>query len=233
MVGDFLIAPKHCRLTNAFLFSFSLNLNTRYDLKDFYLLDSNQVLKVKFHWPFILKAEGKFSFFTKRKNLYQFSKVLKLRKFSWAGDSPNNFLVSYHYSISQELFLLVVEDRFTEIKNLFKGPLFFFGGHDDIDDVNRYLHRLWMGFNETNRATLSLPLKKDLFDLEVNESAFESYLFEKNEEDGRAAASSNFQREYAINYLQKDFQTHGSEDEFYKETKADLTFGLIFFKKVK
>lgn len=143
-----------------------------------------------------------------------------------------DFWVSYRYAISQEQFLLKVDDKFVAIKRLFKSPLSFFSDHD-VNDVNRYIYRLLKGFSEAHqKATLSLPLRKSMFDLEVDEEAFERYVAGRNEEDRKAAVSSNYQREYAVNYLQKAFQTHGSEDEFLNETSVDVSFSLIHFKKV-
>ena len=140
--------------------------------------------------------------------------------------------VSYHFTILLEQFMLKIDDKFVGIKRLFKSPLSLFSDHN-VNDVNRYIYRLLKGFvGAHQKATLSLPLRKPMFDLEVDEKAFESYVDELKAADQTAAVSSNYKREYAVNYLNNDYETHGSEAEFDNETRADISFSLIHFKKV-
>lgn len=220
---------KFQMLDSLFPFSFSLKLNMSYGLKQFYFSESPEVFRVKFHWSFISGDAGKFHFFTTRSNTMQFSKILKMRKFR----PYEYFVASYFYSISQELFLTQVSDKFQTMKRFFQNPLSFFSGHDDLEDVNVYLFRLLRGFKELhNKVTLSLPLSKDLFDLEVDEQAFEDYLSETDEADRWAPISSNYRREYAVNYLRNDYQSYANVNDIDNETRPDLSFSLIHFKKV-
>ena len=123
----------------------------------------------------------------------QFSKILKFNKLDrsdrWA---------SYQYAVSQELFQISFEDKFSSMKNFFKSPLsLFYSTAGDVNDVNRYLTRLLKGFKSAyHRATLNMPLRKGLFNLPIDDALFERYSSERFEQDRKAPVNSNYKREY-------------------------------------
>ena len=165
---------------------------------------------------------------THRTGTMQFSKILKINKF----ERRTNW-TSFQYAVSQELFQIRFEDKFSSMKNFFRNPNALFSSVGDINDVNFYLSLLLKGFRlKFNRATLNLPLRRCLFDRQIADDLFERYSAERFEQDRKMAAYSNFQREYAINYLNLKKTLYDSEDSFHNETAPDLSFNLIFFKKV-
>lgn len=208
-----------------------------YTLKQFYFLDSGEVLQVAFNKEFFRDRQT-IHFLTHRTNTMQFSKILKIRTFA-----STDALGDYHYYVSQELFLHRHFDRLYFIKNLFKNPLALFGSHDDVDDANGYLSRLSRGFKEAHKkVTLNLPIRKELFDLEIDENAFDHYFSDNYEQDERKPFSSIYQREFAINYYHRknkslDMREESDDKKGDKKggrnrAEPDFSFSLIHFKKV-
>ena len=161
-------------------------------------------MRIKFNYPFIQEA-GTVHFITHRSNTMQFSKILKIKNFDkFVKFTRHNGIRTAYYNwignqywISQELFLMCFEDKFASIRNFFKWPLSLFTEQDDIYDVNSYLVRLLRGFRKTHgKATLNLPLRRNLFDLPIDDALFVNYSTERFEQDRRAPISSNYQREY-------------------------------------
>lgn len=165
---------------------------------------------------------------THRTNTAQFSKILKINKVQRGAH-----WLSSQYAVSQELFQIRHEDKFSLMKQFFWNPYSLFYSVGDTNDVNSYLTQLLRGFKRKfNQTTLDLPLRKTLFDLQISDSLFERYSSERFEADSKASINSNFEREYAINYLNLKRTLHDTEDSFFNETEPDLSFNLIFFKKV-
>lgn len=101
-----------------------------------------------------------------------------------------------------------------------------FGGQNDVKDVNGYLARLLRGFKETyQKVTLNLPIRKDLFDLDIDEDAFDRYFSENYQQDEKRIVNSIYQREFAINYYHREKKS--------SDSKPDFSFSLIHFKKVR
>lgn len=198
------------------LSSISIGFNIDYGQQQYHFT-SGEVFRVKFKWPFIRRVRTAHFMTNHRTNRMQFSKVLKIIKFD-----NDSFWTSYKYFISQELFLIRFEDKFHLIRSSFKN-------HSPAD----YLRRLLEGFTETHRkATLLLPLREDLFHLQINDSLFENFS-EQFEQHSNSTGSSNFELEYAINFMHMEQKMYDvEEDEIRNETGPDLSFSLIFFKKV-
>lgn len=190
---------------------------------------------MKFHWSFISAGHDIFDFFTTRSKTTHSefghtSKILKMRKFL---PVDNYYPISYYYSISQELFLMRFEDKFQAMKRFFQSPLSIFSSDDLEEMTSSYLSRILKEFKEsTGKVTMNLPLRKRLFDQEIDDALFESYLSKTVEANQREPISSNYRREYAVNFLRKDFQSHATLNDIGDETRPDLVFSLIHFKKV-
>lgn len=211
------------------LFSFSMKFNISYNLKQFFFKTDGEVFKFKLNASFF-RVPKTIHFLTHRTNTMQFSKILKMRKFTPTNDSIDSSAgppIDFHYCVGQELFLIRHIDKFHFIKNLFRNPLSLFGSQvDDVHDVNGYLARLLNDFRETyEKVTLNLPIRKDLFHLEIDQPAFESYFNETYEHDQRRPVSSIYEREFAINYYRR-------ENKSLNAVGSDFSFSLIHFKKV-
>lgn len=220
-VESFFFLQKKC---------FSLQLKLTYDLSNLYL-SSNDVLKLNFNWSSVDELSV-MHFMAHLQKTMQFSKVLSVRFRTpdhhsyYNGKKYTNFH-RFSYSISQDLLSIRSEDKFSVIKQLFKSPMSLFYDQDDSNDPNSYLFRLLRGFKEAhNKTTLNLPLEKDRFDLEIDETSFDSY-FERFEQQRKPSVNTNFEREYPNLYLRRESRVH-----YFEQTAPDLSFNLIPFKKV-
>ena len=210
-----------------------MKLTTTYTIRQFsFQSTGGEVLRLKFNRTLLTSEEKTIHFMTKKANTMQFSKILKLIAYRVM---QNYFTTIYsHYSILQERFLLRFEDKFKLIKSFFRRPLSLFSGQEDINDLNGYLNRLLRGFKEKyNKVTLNLPIRANLFHLQIDDCLFQRHFSAVYEEDLKAPVSLNYEREYAINFL-RNFQIddYTTNEEYYESPHPDFTFSLTHFKKV-
>ena len=166
----------------------------------------------------------------------QFSKILKLNQF-WSSNSGSDSELDAdldipHYAILQELFLLRFEDKFAGVKKLFRSPVSLFYGHDDRMDVNSYISRLLNGFKDTyNKTALDLPIRKELFHMEIDKNnLFDNYSAQFHEQERKTPASQNYEREYAMNHLRDSSEGHPNTGPHFNH--SDFSFNLVIYKKV-
>lgn len=176
----------------------------------FYFKDNTEVLRINFQKS-ILEKKKKIYFLSRIKKTMQFSKLFEL-----IFKTPNK-----SYSIDQELFTIVQEDKF----NLIRNPLSLFYNESDQNDVDKYVDYLILNFkNKYNKSTLNLPLLKENFGLQINDTLFALYFNETDKFELNKPINSNFERQFATNYL--EFICDQSD------SRPNFTFNLIFFKKV-
>lgn len=156
------------------------------------------------------------SFFTKFKNSMQFSKVNEIN-----FKNEENMKNFNSFIVNQELFEIRFEDKFSFIKN----PFAFFYESIDVNDTDKYITKLMNNFRTIyNLTTLNLPLEREFFDLQIDDTAFEQYCDQlQNETERTKVVSSNYQRNYADNYLIM---------EWLKSNEFGFRFVPTFFEKI-
>ena len=110
----------------------------------------------------------------------------------------------------------VLTHKFQTIKN----PLSLFSGAYDANDVNRFTRRLLSGFRQTHgKVTRNLPIKRSLFDYEIDDGLFERY-FNETQSDARPANFNN-RRDFVINHSSQETKIAGQHD---------FVFSLLYLK---
>ena len=206
------LAIRTAFFQNRKCFYFSLN-ESEYRMEQFYYLPNGKVLELQFTEKFKSehKSIGPISFFLKQRGNYHFSKMLTL---DWSSMNV----------VKQELFEILHQDRFGEIKRLFSDPLSLFQTSVNLNDVGEYMASLLGSFKRRLRmATTSWPLieRNELFDLPIENEVFDQYCKQVQEHlDKRSAKNSNYRRTFFINHFSAE-----------RTGKADFQFELLFFKK--
>lgn len=200
---------------------FNISLNRVYYRNKFHFLLDTNVLRINFskHLPaaerFFIKGQHiKFFFLTKSRGKMELSKIIQFSM------NFNKFQISIDHEVQE----LRYEDRFNSLKLLLKDPLSLFHEEYDANDVDFSTRRLLSDFKEAHqKVTRNLPIRRSLFNYEIDDRLFEQYFNET--QAAPRHANFNYRREFAINHLRinmKIFERHAS----------DFLFRLTFFKKV-
>ena len=194
---------------------FKIVQDVEYDRSQLFHSSKLKILKV-FLKSFKYQGEQKvINFMTKFKNKMQFSKTIDLH---FQESSKKNI-----YTINQERFEIIRDDKF----NLIKNPLSLFYGENDLNDADKYLNKLMNYFtNKFSLQTTNLPIETPNFSDEIDDDLFEQYYLQvQNITDHQMPPNSNFRRSFTKSNLE--------HDSFRNSIKLpDISFGLIFFKKV-
>lgn len=199
-----LTSTKDIKIKNFYFLDkkcFLLRLEKTYGYNQFYFRDNNYVLRIYFR-----KDEDNLSqkvyFFPKNKGTSQVNQILKFQ--------------NGHYFIKQEQFHLKQYDKFSSIKN----PLSIYDENESLDV--KYLDKLFDKFKETfNLVTMNLFIKKNNFNVEVNDEIFEQFFVQiQNLTDMQSIKNLNFERLFIeTNY------------EIRMQHQLSFEFSLVFFKK--
>ena len=189
---------------------FKLKQEVEYDWKLFYFENQkNEVLKIYFKRPFIHQNNTMTHLMSRVENSMQFTKIDLILKVEG--------IEKYSYSIYQEPFELIHNDKF----NFIKKPLSLLYGENDVNDPDRYLKRL-TNFKR-GLSTLNLPLEEEAFNDEIDDDLFEQYYLQvQNITDYQTPTNSNYKRIFATNYF---------DDYDLDIYKPDISLNLIGFKK--
>ena len=173
---------------------FGLMLNRSYPNDQFYFFFDRSVLQVHFERSFVAATKPIAHFMTKVRDSMHFSRVAPLKLFRYQHAAI--------FSIVHSTILVRCEDKFAKIKNFFQSPLSLLYGVNDLHDAKGYLRRLLSNFRlaSDNRVTSNLPITKKLFSFEIDDEAFDRYYHDvQNLSDRSSPASSNYEREFAVN----------------------------------
>lgn len=198
-------------------FYFKLH-QSEYRQEQFYYREDGTVFELQFKNEFKQShlKETNVSFFLRQTGTYHFSKMLMLHRLNRKSVNV----------LKQELFETIYQDRFDQIKRLFRDPLSLFGESVNLNEVGEYITSLLGSFKQRlQMVTTSWPLKerKELFDLTIENELFEQYCRQVQEKlDERSPKNSNFRRTFFINHF------NNRNDP---SAKADFRFELLFFKK--
>lgn len=185
-----------------------------YGRNQFHFAVNTEVLKVTFNRSFIEQNRAIVYFLTQNRHSMQLSKILN---FSF----KDQFGKSVSYTVNQESFEMIYQDRF----NLLKNPLSLFYDSNDSNDVTSYLRKLIGNFKAThNRLTLNLPIKQKDFDYLIDDDLFDRYIDEIEKSDDRRPAQPNFKRLFAINHLRTEEKKRQNDPDFYLQ--------FVYFRKV-
>lgn len=194
---------------------FEIRQNVIYRPLQFYLSDNDQVLRMQLNRSLIEDKDQIISFLTKLKKTQQFSKLLNLVFIELSIPKPPKLLSNH---IRQNGFEIVSYDQFSWIKNL----LALFIGVNEHADKKQNLNRMIYDFEKNyNLEMVSLSIQQlnsesdndlmKLLDKILKKKSFHS------------SHNSNYQKLFAINYLEKKELTNNC---------SDLSFSLGFFRRV-
>lgn len=95
----------------------------------------------------------------------------------------------------------------------------------NLNDANLYIRNLVRNFRKAhNKVTFKLPIEKENFGLQIDDKLFDEYLRKTQSVFDRSApVNLNYRRDFAINHLRRNLR---------KRKLPDITFFLIFFKKI-
>ena len=173
-----------------------------------------EILKIFLLRSLVYQEQKVVNFMTKFKSRMQFSKTIDLHFLNPRRKKA--------YTIDQERFKIIRNDKF----NLINNPLSLVYGENDLNDADKYLNKLMIYFaNRFNLQTTNLPIQKSDFSDEIDDDLFEQYYLQvQNITDHQMPPNSNFKRSFAKNNLEQYI--------FVDNKLPDISFGLIFFKKV-
>lgn len=198
---------------------FNLSLNRVYYRNEFHFTIESHVLKINFskHAPRGVRFPGReyvIHLMTKSKGKIELSKIVKF---------PMDFS-AFQTSVSHEVKEVRFEDKFNMLKRLFKDPLSLFQDEHDPNDVDFFIRNLLRNFwKKHQKVTSNLPIRRSLFNSEIDDRLFESY-FNQTETNPKHE-NFNYRRQFAINRFKKAMKS-------YEQEEFDFLFKLVFFKKV-
>ena len=188
---------------------FKLKQQVEYDQNQLYFSFDSKVLEIYFNRPFIHQEKRMTHMMSRVENSMQFTK--NVISFKYFGTDM------CIYSIYQEPFEFIHEDKFYFIKN----PLSLFYGENDVNKPDKYLKGL-INFKK-GLSTLNLPLEEEIFNNEIDDDLFEQYYLQvQNITDHQTATNSNYKRIFATNHFNRNVLS---------TSKPDLALHLIQFKK--
>lgn len=204
-VKTFFITNKKC---------FTIDIDKNYEImrkklsNSTDLSTSTEILRVNYGRMFF-NDTNKLTFMTGAKNGTEFSKIKNLKALKSLR------LDNFGYSVSQELFLIRYETKFSSIKKTLS-PWY----ETDPNDLSDYLDELIN--NKYDLKSLYLPLRASEFNSNIDDQLFEQYFYKTQSKISQTITrnSSFYKKELAINHYQE------------KKQEWDFTFKLSYFKKI-
>lgn len=204
---------------------FSLSSNFDYHRQQLaYLQPQNiDVLKVLFSESFKMEQNLTLSIATKQNSKMQFDSLFDGLYFKVHIEKIRK-VFSKVYAISQrELVQLSYKDYFYWVNPL----VFIFEGKPELSS---YFTRLRDAFKtKYQSATLSLPLQKEDFNLNINDTLFERFYEEYVRENGPPIDREHPEMEFAVNEMELNYKFPAP---MAKHPNYDVKFSLAFLKKV-